>query len=152
MNENPIFRTVIFCATISLLVFAISAGQWFFTGLLIGLAVLDISVIVKGVRRYRGRFRVLQIASCANTIVSAWCIWMASLAFSGGNPWGGWLNVGLVLLNVAVVYGQRKTFRQGLEVERKIEEWLAEYFTKEDLVLLDKNYYKKVDRYGKSDS
>lgn len=137
MNKAPIFRTLMLCATGFTLGYSIWVKEWMWIILLLPMVVLDVVILVKAIRTFKGRYRTLQISSCANTLISVWCSGMALNCFSNGEVWQGWLNVVLAVLNLAVVLQGQRALKRGILIDSEIARWKAEFFTEEDLKLFD---------------
>lgn len=126
--DSPVFRTLWLCFTASSLGYFTYTEDWLWAGLLSAMVILDVVDLVKAALKYGRKHRFLQVASCATTLICVYCSAMAWYCFSIGQLWQGWVNVVLAVINVGLVYQQRKTLKKVVELDVKIEQWKAEFF------------------------
>ena len=136
MNHSPIFRTLMFCASMIILGFAISTMEWFWVGVLAFMAVLDAIAVVKCVRSRVQRYRAMQTAAAVGTFAIVWCAGMAVWTFNTGEFWMGLVNITIMVLNIVVLFKNRRAFRRVKEVDLAIEKFKA-HFTDEDSKLFE---------------
>lgn len=126
--KSPIFLTGWLCITAFGLSYFISGEDWLWAALFGAMVILDVVELVKAIRKYKGRARAIQIATCGNTFASVFCAGMAWYTFSLDQAWQGWINSTLMVINIWIVFRQQKTLQQIRETDAEFQRWMAEHF------------------------
>lgn len=128
ITKSVVFSTALLWISAVFLGYFILQGKFFYSfvwGGMAGFAAMD---LFNAIRVHGGEYKTHQLQSALSTTMVVVCIVLVQYYYSCENTaimlyWG---LMGIV--NVWLIYRQRKTFKLALETNQRLEAWLAEHF------------------------
>jgi lysylphosphatidylglycerol synthetase-like protein (DUF2156 family) len=126
--RSVVFLSAWLCISVLFLGYFVCTGETPFAviwGFMAGFAVFD---LIRAVRIHGGKYKAIQLASCANTAIVVVGAVLTYEYYGQGKHLTMLYWLALAVLNVWLVYRQRKTFKEAVELDTKLAAFFAEHF------------------------